>query len=323
MNDKCCDYLYVFETAHAAIAAEQALLGGDLAVRVMPVPTAIAAGCGIGLRVPKSQLVQANTLLKAQEIANDVHHVAPAFPLYQAKALFSPALGLIPGDALAIVGCGGKTALLHRLAAELRSEIVLLATTTRILFPTISIDNVCPPALQAGVNLFHGGFGDDNKKLLPPDLAYLETLRSSGDYTLLECDGSKGLSLKGWAEYEPAVPSWSTVTVGVCTLWPVSTVLSEENVHRPDIFSRLTGAKLGDVATFAHVAAMISHEDGLFGKAVGRRYLFLNQVESEEQMTQALELVAILPQMFKDSLTGILAGSVQQGTVTLLSGEAK
>ena len=316
------EYLYVFDRTHAAIAAERALLGGGVAARVMPIPAVIAAGCGIGLRVAEGQRAQANVLLHAQKIASDVHCIADGFPLYLAKPALSPALGLRPSDALAIVGCGGKTALLHRLAAELRNKTVLLATTTRILPPPKSlVDAANPEHLTAGINLLHGGF--DGAKLTPPTAERLAALRPAAGYTLLECDGSKGLPLKGWAAHEPVIPPWVTATVGVCTTRPVGTALSAENVHRPAIFCALTGAKPGETITLPHIAAMISHECGLFGKAVGRRYLLVNQVESDAQAAQAQELASLLPQAFKHTLSGILTGSVQQAAVTLLDGEAK
>ena len=313
------DYLFVFDRTHDAIAAERALLEGGLSVGVMPVPAAIAAGCGIGLRVKPNQRAAAATLLRAQTIAAELYHIGGGYPLVEAKPVFSPALNLQQGDAVALVGCGGKTTLLHRLAAELRSETVLLATTTRILPPSEGlIDAVNPAYLSIGVNLLHGGM--DGKKLTSLELAQLETLRPAEGYTLLECDGSKGLPLKGWADYEPVLPAWTTVTVGICTLRPVGEIFSAENVHRPALFCRMTGAELGTPITLAHVAAMVSHEAGLFGKAAGQRFLFINQVETEAQTAQAQKLVSILPQEFRGSLAGILIGSVQQGIVTALDG---
>ena len=313
------DYLFVFDHTHAAIAAERALLEGGFSVGVMPVPTAIAAGCGIGLRVKPDQRVAAATLLLAQAITTELYHIGSGYPLVSAKPVFSGALRLQSGDAVALVGCGGKTTLLHRLAAELRSQTVLLATTTRILPPPESlIDTINPQRLSVGVNLLHGGM--DGKKLMPPEAAQLEALCPAKGYTLLECDGSKGLPLKGWADYEPVLPAWTTVTVGICTLRPVGEILSTKNVHRPALFCRLTDAEPGTPLTLAHVAAMVSHEAGLFGKAVGRRFLFINQVETAAQTAQAQEFVSILPQDFRESLTGILIGAVQQGAVTVAGG---
>jgi len=314
------DLLFVFDRTHAAIAAERTLLDGGFAVRVMPIPTAIIAGCGIGLRIDKARRAEAFALLQTQKITVEAYAIGDTYPIVQAKPVFSSALGLQPGDAVALIGCGGKTTLLHRLAAELRSEIILLATTTRILPPPATlIDQINPEQLTAGVNLLHGGF--DGAKLMPPEPKRLAALRPVGGYTLLECDGSKGLPLKGWAVHEPVVPPWTAATVGVCTLWPTDEALSAEYVHRPELFCALTGAEMGKSITLTHVAAMISHENGLFSKTAGRRYLFINQVKTEEQELQVQNLISLLPQSFKSNLSDILFGSAQQGTVFSFYGE--
>ena len=315
------DLLFVFDRTHAAIAAERALLNSGHPVRVMPVPTAITAGCGIGLRIGANRRAETVALLHTQKITAEVYAIGGRYSLVQARPVFSAALDLQQSDTVALVGCGGKTALLHRLAAELRCETVLLATTTRILPPPERlIDHINPEHATLGTNLLHGGL--DGEKLTPPPLERLAALRTVKGYTLLECDGSKGLPLKGWANYEPVVPPQATITVGVCTLWPVGEIFSEENVHRPEHFCTITGAELGRPITLAHISAMISHENGLFGKAAGRRHLLINQVENQAQTAQAEELISLLPQDFQSSLSSILIGSVLQGAVTLFGREA-
>lgn len=57
------DILLTFAGTHHAIAAEQALLGCGVAVRVMPLPGAIAAGCGLCLRVARDSLDAATACL--------------------------------------------------------------------------------------------------------------------------------------------------------------------------------------------------------------------------------------------------------------------
>lgn len=60
------EILFVFDRTGEAIAAEQALLAAGLAIRVMSLPSAIQAGCGICLRVSKAQVRQAAGLLLKQ-----------------------------------------------------------------------------------------------------------------------------------------------------------------------------------------------------------------------------------------------------------------
>ncbi|MFV0412689.1 MAG: DUF3343 domain-containing protein [Oscillospiraceae bacterium] len=63
------EILFVFDRTGEAIAAEQTLLAAGLAIRVMSLPSAIQAGCGICLRVPKAQVRQAQALLLGQRLS--------------------------------------------------------------------------------------------------------------------------------------------------------------------------------------------------------------------------------------------------------------
>lgn len=63
------EILFTFGTTSAAIAAEQALLNGGIAVGVMALPSEIHAGCGICLRVPPASLAQAQAALAAAGLA--------------------------------------------------------------------------------------------------------------------------------------------------------------------------------------------------------------------------------------------------------------
>lgn len=47
--------LLTFESSHAAIAAEQTLLEAGFPVRMLPLPSALGAGCGLALRFPAGE----------------------------------------------------------------------------------------------------------------------------------------------------------------------------------------------------------------------------------------------------------------------------
>jgi len=59
-------YILTFANTHAAIFAEKALLQAGYPVGVMPLPSAIKAGCGITLRV--ADYIASITLLKENKI---------------------------------------------------------------------------------------------------------------------------------------------------------------------------------------------------------------------------------------------------------------
>ena len=179
---------------------------------------------------------------------------------------YTDLLGLGPGDVAAIIGSGGKTSLLSRLAEENRDRRVLVSTTTMMMRPE--------PGQVAGVRLLHGGVVDG--KITAPPMDELARASMKAELTLLECDGSKGRPFKGWAAHEPVVPDFATVTIGVLPLWALGLPVREAHVHRVEEFCRLTGARLGKPVTRRHLEAVARHPEGLFQKAVGRRVLFFS-----------------------------------------------
>ncbi|MCL2699647.1 MAG: selenium cofactor biosynthesis protein YqeC [Defluviitaleaceae bacterium] len=175
----------------------------------------------------------------------------------------SEKLGLRTGDVVSVVGAGGKTTLIFRLARELAElgSKVLVATTTRMYFPESTPCGVC----------FLSGEPDENGKATPH--AGLGKACGRFDYTLIEADGAKGKPLKGWADYEPVIIPETTKTVGVLNLGPLERGerAAPENIHRPDEYARLTGSKPGDIITIGHMRAVVS--DGMFKNAAGEKIL--------------------------------------------------
>lgn len=55
--------VFTFQTTRAAIGGEQALLSAGLKVKVMALPSALGAGCGLCLRVEAEELPSASRLL--------------------------------------------------------------------------------------------------------------------------------------------------------------------------------------------------------------------------------------------------------------------
>jgi probable selenium-dependent hydroxylase accessory protein YqeC len=239
---------------------------------------------------------------------------------------------------LTVIGSGGKTSLIWHLTQHLRGGCkntddrrkILVTPTTKMLVPPAAdglYDSYCngtpEPArgewiAAPGVTLA-GIFNEETGKLesLPPET--LERIIPVYDLVLIEGDGSRGLPLKGWAAHEPAVPPFTTITVGMLPLWPLGMPVSETIVHRLPLFSLLSGAKEGDILKPEHLARVITgtpEARGLFTAARGRRVLFLNQVEDEAGLEQARELISLLPEGFRAGLGGIIAGSVRQDKVT-------
>ena len=237
---------------------------------------------------------------------------------------------------ITVIGSGGKTSLIWRLASGLAGcAAALLAPGRKVLVTPTTKMFVPPPetkvykryyglggpvpAPEPGVTLA-GVFNEASGKLESFQLDKLENIIKGYDLVLIEGDGSKGLPYKAWKEDEPVVPSFTDLTIGVLPIKGLGEQVSEKTVHRLPLFTELTGASLGGMIKTEHLRRLITGtgEDslsGLFAKAHGKKLLFFNQAEGEASLKQASELADSLPQSFRKSLCGIIAGSVKEDRV--------
>jgi len=184
----------------------------------------------------------------------------------------------LPG-VLAVVGCGGKTSLIGRLAGGYPDRRVLISPTTR-MYP-----------MRAGNADCLGVPCDETGKLkaLPP--GELARLIPGYDLTLLEADGSRGLPCKGWREDEPVVPEYCSHTVGVVAMNGLGRAATEETVCNLPLFLALTGLREGVAITAQALRDMICAPGGMFKNSVGERILLVNQVEDERTADIAREFL--------------------------------
>ena len=216
---------------------------------------------------------------------------------------------------IAVVGGGGKTSLLFRLAEECREagKTVALTTTThmgkRSDFPMTAggaKEEIFNLLQQEKVVLVGEQDQKTPEKISGVDLDTLKYLKKSADVVLVEADGSKHLPLKAHASYEPVVPPESSHTILVAGASGFGAPISQA-VHRPERFCTLTGAQLQDLVT-PELAALAIAREGL------ARQVFLNQVESRSDWAQA--------EQFARALQGtgiqVFAGSLHQMSLSSL-----
>ena len=176
-------------------------------------------------------------------------------------------LGITPGIT-AVIGSGGKTSLLRRLAGELEGRVLLVTTTN--MQPLTEFPMVIAPegVLKTTVPFYNSGVvcagtwdiknGKPTGKLagLPDDL---RDLMGIADYILVEADGSKRLPIKAHKPWEPVIPEGAGLTicvVGASGLWrPIGEVC-----HRADVFCEITGASREDAAAPELVGEVIRKE---------------------------------------------------------------
>jgi len=244
---------------------------------------------------------------------------------------------------ITVIGSGGKTALIWRLAAGFKLTVdngretfisgaenrkILVTPTTKMFVPQKKeklYDRYCdgvPPCPIPGITL-SGIFNKASGKLEALPEGCLEEIIPSYDLVLMEGDGSRGLPLKAWTADEPVVPPFTNLTIGVLPLWPLGEPVSEKIIHRLPLFLALSGAAEGEALTMEHFRKLITGSAagsmaGLFAKARGEKILFFNQIEDDSAMEQARELAESLAPEFRKGLCGIYAGSVRENRFTEL-----
>ena len=191
------------------------------------------------------------------------------------------ALGIGETECIAVIGCGGKSALIRQLAQERARGGVLVAPTTRIAISQVE--------KLEGIGYLGCASGE---KYCAAPLGEIERASRGFALTLMEADGSRCLPLKGWADHEPVVPLFATMAVGVVSARAVGLAATAVNVHRLPLFLQIVGMSEADVVSAEAVARMILH--GMERCHAPRRAIWINQVEDEGSERAARDIAAHL-----------------------------
>jgi len=200
---------------------------------------------------------------------------------------------MIPKGITAVVGGGGKTSLIWRLAAELSEHAkVLLTTTTHIRLPA------CPTLLSPNREQIVSAFRNTNL-LAVGDIAQEQKLTAVqglnddyhglADYVLIEADGSRGLPLKAPAVHEPVLPAGAELTVAVAGMGCLGKTIAEA-AHRSALYAELVGATETEFVTPEMVARVLVHPQGQKKGLRSRFAVVLNQTDTPERLTFAREV---------------------------------
>jgi probable selenium-dependent hydroxylase accessory protein YqeC len=240
------------------------------------------------------------------------------------------ALLLKDDGVVSLVGAGGKTSLMFRLARELSREgkRVLTTTTTRIHAPTVEQSPACilavtaeeileraAPALSRHRHITAAaGLSPDPGKLegLTPDTVDLLRASQVFDWIIVEADGAAGRPLKAPAAHEPVVPSCSGWLVGVVGLRALGKPLTDQWVFRAKMFSRITGLPPGTAVTEEAIAAALVHAKGALKGAPRecRCLAFLNQADEPGAKEAGLKIAERLQRMGVSKIQRAVIGQV-------------
>jgi probable selenium-dependent hydroxylase accessory protein YqeC len=231
-----------------------------------------------------------------------------------AQGCICRALGLGDRGMVSLVGAGGKTSLLYRLARELTMDgrRVLVTTTTHMMRPQpeeavttlLSPDpgeileelRGLPASLGPALAASHQEV--QGEKLVGFSPEGVESIWRPGllDWILVEADGASRRPLKAPASHEPVVPVSSGWVVGLVGLDAVGKPLDEPWVFRWEIFGRLSGLTRGQEVTPESVARLALHPEGLFrGAPEGAlRVLWLNKADMPGAVSAARRIVSFI-----------------------------
>ena len=259
--------------------------------------------------------------------------------------LISEALNLKEKAFISLVGVGGKSTLFKRLAEELahKNKRMILTTTTKMytwqLAPFAKKGRLIEghneePVWESIKKYFSveskgrrlavigekiGDSGEEKISGFPPDWLDKWWVDKLVDYFIVEADGAAGRPVKAPAPHEPAIPLSTTDLVGVIGIDALGLPLQEENVFRSEIFSQITGLKLGEKIGIEALTLLICHPKGLFKEVPPgcRRHLFINKVEDSNSIEIAEELAFEVLKIYHRKISDIIIGAAGQNEVVV------
>ena len=220
--------------------------------------------------------------------------------------ILTEALGIQAKEVISLVGAGGKTTLMFRLAQELflNGKNVVTTTTTKILEPTSGETNflfIDPDEkkirnfVQHHLDQYHHitiaqeRLERGKLKGISPDLVNELWSSHEIDTIIVEADGAAGRPVKAPREKEPVIPSSTTLVVAMLGVDGMERKLSEENVFQAERVSKMTGIPIGENLTDEAMAILMTHPQGLFkGTPSSARVVsFLNKVDISNGVVKA------------------------------------
>lgn len=202
---------------------------------------------------------------------------------------------------IAVVGGGGKTSLLFRLAEECREagKTVALTTTThmgkRSDFPMAAggaKEEIFNLLQQEKVVLVGEQDQKGSEKISGVDLDTLKYLKKTADVVLVEADGAKRKPLKAPADWEPVIPADSDLVIAVAGRSGIGGRI--ENVcHRPGLAAALLEKSIKDRVTPEDAVKLAVSEAGLRKQVNTEFRVLVNQVDTNADEELARRMAAL------------------------------
>jgi len=197
---------------------------------------------------------------------------------------------------IALLGGGGKTALLHKLAEKFAGHIpsVLLTSLTKTAFhpsdnPLILNDFDLGTFKSSKIDrnpLFVIGERISNEKLRGISETDLDGIRQQFNITIFECDGARNKPLKVHTKYDPMVPKFATHVIIIIGADVVNTQVNDGLVHRSELFCKTWNVKPDFHLNIDFIVNVLTSKEGYLSKVpngVNVTY-FVNKWDSNQKM---------------------------------------
>jgi probable selenium-dependent hydroxylase accessory protein YqeC len=233
-------------------------------------------------------------------------HVKKAKKEERLIGFLTEALGIEAREVISLVGAGGKTTLMFRLAKELflGGKKVVTTTTTKILKPTLretrslfidpdeeKIKDFVWRHLDQYHHLTVARERLESGKLkgISSNLVYGLCNSHRIDTIIIEADGAAGRPVKAPRENEPVIPASTTLVVAILGVDGMEMELNAENVFQPERVSKITGIPMGKRLTDEAMAVLMTHPEGIFKgtPSSSRVVAFLNKVDIPNGVARA------------------------------------
>jgi len=214
------------------------------------------------------------------------------------------AFGLGAREVISLVGGGGKSILMRKLAGELElaRQPVITTTTTHILLSQATghliLEEEPETLLEKAVlaisdhaHLTLACKQEASGKLSGPDTATIDKLAGCAGCLIIEADGANQKPLKIPNATEPVIAGSTTLVVAMvgidCLGQP-----ARQTLFRYDLAADIIGVGADDTITPQVVAALLEHPRGITkGSPPGaRKIVFINKIESDEDLMGALDI---------------------------------
>lgn len=160
----------------------------------------------------------------------------------------------------AVVGAGGKTTLIHALAAQFRREgrRVFVTTTTHMYrepdtLVTEDAGLICRQLAETGYVMAGTACAE---KIAPLPTEVYEAVCAQADEVLVEADGAKGRAVKFPAAHEPMIPANTERIIVVCGLHGLGRTVAEAAFRQEEV-QRCLGVDARTRLTAAHLQTLV------------------------------------------------------------------